>query len=114
MYKHGYIKEKKKNDALDVDLQSLLILYNTGNNKYQGFIDTVVEEVIEETGNNPYVEPMIIYSTIDTKAQDVVNNVVASDDNFKDNVIQTGIAITSSKDGSIVAVGNGRNRNGAR
>ena len=41
---------------------------------YQGFIDTVVQEVIDKTGNNPYSVPMDIYTTMDTSKQNVINN----------------------------------------
>lgn len=114
MYKHGYISEEQLNDELDIDIRTLLIKENKSLNKYQGFIDTVVEEVITDTGLNPYNTSMIIKTTLDSKVQDAVNNVMSNKNNFKDNIIEAGLAITGTQDGSILAVGTGRKRNGQR
>ena len=57
---------------------------------------------------------MIIQTTLDTKVQDAVNDVMSNKKNFKDDTIQAGIAVTSVADGSIMAIGGGRNRTGAR
>ena len=46
----------------------------TSTNQYQGFIDTVVQEIIDKTGNNPYDVSMTIYTTMDKSRQDVINN----------------------------------------
>jgi len=115
MYRHGYISEEQLNDAKNISVSSMLIGEDTSTvNKYQGFIDTVVDEVIDDTGLNPYSTPMIIQTTLDTTVQDAVNNVMNNTNNFKDDVIQAGIAVTSTTDGSILAIGAGRNKTGAR
>lgn len=117
MYKHGYITEEQKNLANNVSVQSLLLPKNqiSNNNEYQAFVDTVVEEVIKKTGNNPYNVPMLIYTTMDSDKQKVLNDIMnGSLVEFPNDVVQNGIAITSVKDGSVVAVGAGRNRVGER
>lgn len=114
MYKHGYITEEQLNDALNISVSSMLIKKSSGVNKYQSFIDTVTEEIIKDKGISPYNVPMIIQTTLDTSVQDAVNNVMNNSKNFKDDVIQAGIVITSTADGSILAIGGGRNRTGAR
>ena len=114
MYRHGYINEEQRDDAKSITVESMLDTDKENNNAYQDFIDTVVEEVIQETGNNPYTVPMVIYTTLDPDVQTTVNKIMNNSKNFKDNVIQTGIAITSSEDGSILAIGAGRNKTGVR
>jgi penicillin-binding protein 1A len=114
MYKHDYITEEEMNDAKAISVESLLKDQNTKKNIYQNFIDTLVENVISDTGLNPYSTPMIIYSTMDPQVQDAVNSTMNNTNNFKDSVIQAGIAITSSDNGSILGVGAGRNKSGAR
>ena len=114
MYKHGYITETQLNDELDITIDSLLVKKTDTNTKYQGFIDTVVEEVINDTGLNPYTVPMVIQTTLDENAQDAIDNVMNNKKNFKDDIIQAGLAITSSTDGSILGIGAGRKRTGAR
>ncbi len=111
MLKHGYITLEQYYDELKVDVQSLLTNHVI-ENKYQGFIDTVVNDVITKTGFSPYDVSMEIYTTLDPKVQDAVDEVFNNPNNFKDDIIQAGLAITSSVDGSIVAIGNGRNRSG--
>lgn len=113
MNRHGYINDEQKEDAKSITVASLLDTTKESN-EYQDFIDTVVDQVIEETGLNPYTTPMIIYTTMDTKVQNTVNKIMKNNKNFKDKTIQAGIAVTSSKDGSILGIGGGRNKSGAR
>ncbi len=114
MYKHEYITKEQLQDSLNISVSSMLVGKKSHLNKYQGFIDTVTKEVIKDTGLNPYNVPMIIQTTLDPTVQDAVNDVMDNKKNFKDDVIQAGIAVTSSSDGSILAIGGGRNRTGAR
>ena len=117
MYKHGYITKEQQKLANSVSVESLLLPKSEvkSNNEYQAFVDTVVEEIIDKTGNNPYNVPMLIYSTMDTDKQKVMNSIMNGElVKFPNDVVQNGIAITSVKDGSIVAIGAGRNRVGDR
>ena len=116
MVKHGYITQEEADQANDVSIQSMLTnKAGESANEYQGFIDTVIEDVKEKTGNDPYNTPMLIYSTMDKDAQNVINNLYKGEYyTWKNDVIQAGIAVTSVKDGSIAAVGAGRNRVGER
>jgi penicillin-binding protein 1A len=112
MYKHGYITEDEMNDAKSISVESL-IAPNTGSslNKYQTYIDAVVNEVKDDTGMNAYTTPMEIQTTLDTNIQDVLINLNNGDYyTFINNVIQVGIAITDTNDGSVVAVDGGRNQ----
>ena len=117
MYKHGYITKEQKDMANSVSVQSLLLPKDqvVSTNEYQAFVDTVVEEVIKKTGNNPYNVPMLIYTTMETEKQKTINQIMNGElVDFPNDVVQNGIAITSVKDGSIVAIGAGRNRVGER
>lgn len=117
MYRHGYINEQQLEDAKAISVEST-IQKQTGKelNKYQSFIDTVVEEVIEDTGLNPYNVPMTIQTTLNTKIQDVLNalNNQELGYKFRDDVIQVAIIVTDTKDGSILAVDGRRNQTGER
>src|SRR5574344_235864 len=112
MVKHGYITEEQCDDAKAISVDSL-IAENKGAslNQYQSYIDAVVEEVIDDTGMNPYTTPMEIQTTLDPDTQDVLNKLNNGDYyTWINNVIQVGIAITNTKDGSVVAVDGGRNQ----
>lgn len=118
MCRHGYITEEQRDIAKSIPVESMLIERTSRLSKYIGFIDTVVEEVIDRTkspsnprGDDPYNVSMKIYTTLDPKRQDVVNDVSNGVTyTFKNEVAQTGIAVVSAKDGSIVAIGAGRNK----
>lgn len=115
MVKHGYITQDEADAANAVSIESMLTeKISESQNEYQGFIDTVIEDVKDKTGNDPYNTPMLIYSTMDRDFQDVINAAYNEGSLWKNDVVQTGIGVTSVKDGSIIAVGAGRNRQGER
>lgn len=114
MVRHGYITEEEKQMANSVSIESML----AGNDKgspYQGYIDTVIEEVEKKTGNHPAQVSMKIYTALDRDIQDGINSVLNGESytGWADDKIQAGIAITNVNDGTIVAIGAGRNRDAA-
>ena len=109
MVRHGYITEEEANTAKEIEVQDIVNKQTSSINKYQGFIDTVVQEVIDRTGNNPYEVSMDIYSTMVRKKQDVINNFY-NKHKFKDKKVQVGIGVIDNKTGAIIAVGAGRNK----
>ncbi len=113
MVRHGYITKDEASDAAAIPIQSLLKIEDkttTTNKGYQAFIDYVLQDVEEKTGSNPAQVPMTIYTTLDRSIQDVI---VAFENGelykFTDDKVQNGIAVTSTIDGSVVALGPGRN-----
>lgn len=115
MERHGYITEKERKIAEEIPVESYLASSSSSTNpslnKYQGFVDTVVQEVIDKTGNNPYNASMEIYSTMDKDKQDAINDLYAGKTyTFVDNKVQLGITAIDNDTGAIVAVGAGRNK----
>ncbi|HOP65428.1 MAG TPA: transglycosylase domain-containing protein [Bacilli bacterium] len=114
MVRHGYITEEEAEKAKSISVESL-ITDQTSQSEYQALIDTVVSEVQERTGYDAYYTPMEIYTTFDLEQQDAVNGIMNSETyTFVNDVVQMGIAVTSVEDGSITAIGAGRNRVGER
>lgn len=114
MVRHGYITKDEANMAKKVTIESLLVGAN-GDTEYQGFIDVVVKEVEDLTGDNPYTVPMKIYTTMERSIQDGINSVLSNSEWYwKDDLVQAGIAVVNVETGAISAVGNGRNRTGVR
>ncbi len=111
MVRHGYISEEEKEFAESIPVESLLIVRKTDlSSEYQAFINLVIEQVIEETGDDPRQVPMNIYTTLDLKVQNVLNSLAKGElYKFRDDVVQYGMAITSTQDGSITAISPGRN-----
>lgn len=110
MVKHGYITAEEKELAESISIPSMLVEYDDTKNEMQAFIDYLLKDVEEKTGNNPYTTPMKIYSTIDSKAQAILTALENGElYKFKDDVVQIGVALTNVKDGSIIALSGGRN-----
>lgn len=82
--------------------------------KYQGYVDTVIEEVKEKYKVDPYKVPLEIYTYFDPERQDVINSIYdgSSGYEFKDDAIQLGMAVLNNSDGSLVAIGSRRNHEG--
>ena len=116
MVRHGYITKDEATMAKKVTIESLLANNNT-ETEYQGFIDVVVKEVEELTGENPYTTPMKIHTTMEKSIQDGINSILSNNEWYwkNDELVQAGIAVVNVETGAISAVGNGRNRpNGVR
>lgn len=109
MVRHGYITETEATAAKKIKVSKILKKQNSRVNEYQGFIDTVVAEVIERTGNNPYEVSMDIYSTMVRSKQDGINKFYKNW-KFKDKKVQVGIGVIDNDSGAIIAVGAGRNK----
>jgi penicillin-binding protein 1A len=113
MVKHGYITQEEADNAASIPIESLLATStneSTSDNGYQAFIEYVLDDVKEKTGVDPQVTPMAIYTTMDKSVQDVVTQIENGElYTYVDDLVQNGIAITSTVDGSIVALGGGRN-----
>ena len=122
MKRHGYISDEECEAAKKIHVKDLIReKSNSGVNPNVSFIDTVVDEVIKRTGNNPYNVSMVIHTTMVPEKQNVVNDITngefskyGQDFKYKNEYSQVGIAVTSVKDGSIVAIGGGRNKTSER
>lgn len=114
MVRHGYITEEEAEIAKNIKIESLLVGIKD-KTEYQGYVDNISKEVQELTGYDPSVVPMKIYTTMEKGIQDGLNNILKSDRWYwKDDSVQTGIAIINVKTGAIAALGAGRNRNGQK
>ena len=118
MLRHGYIDKNEYDIAKKMTVEKIVIpkeqsVYSSGEvSEYQSFIDTVVDEVKEKTGKNPYSASMIIYTTLDTSIQDYLNGIMNGETfNWENDDVQAGVAVVNVKDGSISAIGGGRNVN---
>lgn len=113
MVTHGYITEEEKDAALNISIESLLkddTTNATATNSYQASIDYIIDDVIEKTGKDPREESMKIYTTIDISIQDSLTKLENGElFTFYNDYDQEGTAITSTEDGSIVALSGGRN-----
>jgi penicillin-binding protein 1A len=118
MVRHGYITEEEREIASKLDVKKLLNSKKADgsdqiDSRYRDFIDTVIEDVKEKTGENPYTTPMLIYTTMDASKQEYITNIMnGSNFNWENDKVQAGIAVIDNNTGAIVAVGAGRHRDG--
>src|SRR5574344_119736 len=113
MNRHGYISDEEYEAAKAISVKSLLVTNSSTANLNQGFIDTVVEEVKDRTGKDPYLVPMKIYSTMIQSKQDVINNIYSGNSyKWPNDNVQASLAVVDNKTGAIIAIGAGRNRKG--
>ena len=116
MKRHGYITEEEEELANSIPVESLTkdasgASSSSGKNPYQGYIDTVVDELEDKYNVNPYKTSLLIYTNMDRSKQDGVNRVFNSESyTWVDDVIQSGVSVLDSQTGKILAVGAGRNR----
>ena len=109
MLRHGYITQEEYEAAKSVNIEDLLVgIENTGISEYIGFIDTVVSDVKDKTGNNPDLVSMTVYTTLDPEKQKGINNIYNTY-NFKNEYSELGMVIEDVPTGAIVAIGTGRN-----
>ena len=114
MKRHNYINDDEYKAAMELTVDKLIKpKKETADQDFQSFIYTVVDETIEKTGLNPYEVPMKIYTTMDRNKQQHVENILAGTYpgyKWQNDVVQAGIAVLSAENGSIAAIGAGRNR----
>ena len=111
MKRHGYITDTEYEMAKKMKVEDMLVGNTKTLNKYQGFVDTVVQEVIDRTGNDPATTSMVIYTTLDTERQDVIEGIYNGDTyTWKNDIVQAAMAVIDVNDGSIAAIGAGRNK----
>ena len=115
MLRHGYISKDEYNIAKEMTVEKIVIpqeesIYSNGQvSPYQSFIDTVVEEVKDKTGLNPYTTSMTIYTTMDKSFQDYINDIMSGETyDWENDVVKAGIAVINVKDGSVSALGGNR------
>lgn len=111
MQRHGYITSEECENAKATKVEDMINKGGKAKNKYQGFINTVVEEAKKRTGKNPYNVSMKIYSTMIPSKQDAVNDIYDGVSyTWPNDAIQAGIAVTDVDTGALIAVGTGRNK----
>ena len=117
MQRHGYITEEEKEIAENSPITSYIKKTQTYGtySEYQGYIDTVVEELENEYDLNPYTTPLKIYTAMNRSKQDFVNKVMNGEAwKWENENAQAGVVMTDSASGEVLAVGAGRNKNSER
>ena len=105
MERHGYISKEEKEAAQKISVESLLNK-NITSNKYQSFIDTM----LDEKGYDPYKESLEIYTTLDSARQENLENLIDKEYKFENEKLQVALTATDTHTGQIKAIYSGRYR----
>lgn len=116
MHYHGYISDTEYELAKSVRVENLLsgisVNFEETNSDYQQYIDVVINEIIEETGLNPYSNSMKVYTNMEPKMQDIVNDIQNEEEytgiKFTSDLEQDAIVILNNQTGAVIAIGGGR------
>ena len=115
MVKHGYITQEEADAANAIPITSLLKNQNKEGVAYISYIDTVIDELMNKRGINPYITPVEIYTNMDKERQQKVDAIFNGETyTWKDDKIQSGAAVIDVDTGKIVAVGGGRFKSSPR
>ena len=113
MERHGYITKEEREIASKMTVDTLLANEHEsieGENEYQAFMDTVLEE-LDKDGIDPYSDAYEIYTTMHRAKQDHINKIMNGETwDWKDDKVTAGIAVVDVANGNIVAVGGGRDK----
>lgn len=116
MYQHGKISKAEMETAKKISVESTLKKdeERTANNqKYDSFIDVVIDEVEALGEYNVFTDGLKIYTTLDPNAQEHVEKILNGEASvkFPDEEMQAGLTLLDTKSGAIRAIGGGRNQN---
>lgn len=119
MRDHGYLNEEEYQLALSVKVEDQLagensVILQEGN--YQDYIDAVLNEAQQITGEDPYYTGMQIYTALEPSVQSAIESVEQSTSGiaFINDLQQIGIVSMNNRTGEIVGLGGGRNYYGVR
>ncbi|MBR2676302.1 MAG: transglycosylase domain-containing protein [Solobacterium sp.] len=116
---HGYITDDELKLAKGIKVEDTLVgdvREATEDSQYQSYIDVVLEEAMELTGSDPTVRGMSIYTHLNRQMQEEVETIQNGESTvvFPDDLIQVAMISMDNRNGAIVAIGGGRNYDGAR
>ncbi|MBE6127655.1 MAG: penicillin-binding protein [Erysipelotrichaceae bacterium] len=119
MVRHGYISEEECQLAKGVKVEDMLVgegYISSINTKYQAYVDAVIEEVIEMTGEDPARIGMEIYTALEPEIQIEIESIEngSSGISFPNSSMQTGIVAMNNQNGEVVGIGGGRYYSGIR
>jgi penicillin-binding protein 1A len=119
MHQHGKISQEEMEQAQAVPVTESLVSEEKREersvDKYQAFIDVVIDEVAELGDYNLFTDGLKVYTTVDPNAQERVEAILAGEAiDFEyparfEELMQAGITLLDTQTGEIRAIGGGRN-----
>ena len=116
MVMHGYISETEADLAKSIRIEDMLSgvsdNFQEVNEKYQAYIDAVIDEVEEVTGESPYNVGMEIHTNMNAYMQEYIYDMQNEEEyvgiTFPNEQCQSAIVVLDNQNGAIEALGAGR------
>lgn len=116
MKENGKISKEQYDQAVATPVTDGLIAHDNNVNSndkalvYDSFVTMVLKEVQEKTGLDPYNDGLTIQTTIDSKAQQRLYDIVNTNDyiQYVNDKIQNAVVMLDTKTGAVRAVNGGR------
>ena len=116
MKENGKITKEQYDQAVATPITDGLIAHDNNVNSndkalvYDSFVTMVLKEVQEKTGLDPYNDGLTIETTIDSKAQQRLYDIVNTNDyiQYVNDKIQNAVVMLDTKTGAVRAVNGGR------
>ncbi len=113
MVLHEFISEEEAELTKEIPLSSYLNInqsFNQTETEFTDYVNTVVNEVKDTTGMDPYVKPMQIYTNMDPVLQEHLNSIKYGD-YYADKKVQIAVAVVDNSNGTVAGVISGRESN---
>ena len=119
MKENGKITKEQYDQAVATPVTEGLIAHDNSVNSndkalvYDSFVTMVLKEVQDKTGLDPYNDGLTIETTIDSKAQQRLYDIVNTNDyiQYVNDKIQNAVVMLDTKTGAVRAVNGGRKQN---
>ena len=105
MVRHGYITKEEAELANSIPVTSLIISNSSNQSAYQGYIDTLCDEIEKKYGLDPNKTSMLIYTNMNRKKQDGINDIISGKSYaWIDDYVQAGAVVLDSQTGKVEAI----------
>ena len=116
---HGYITEDELRLSKAIKVEDTLVGEHrkvSEDSQYQSYLDAVLEEAMALTGCDPTVKGMKIYTYLNRTMQETVEAIQNEETNviYPDELMQVAMISMDNRNGAVIAIGGGRNYDGAR
>ena len=116
MKENGKITKEQYDEAIATPITEGLIAHDNNVNSndkalvYDSFVTMVLKEVQDKTGLDPYNDGLTIETTVDSKAQQKLYDIVNTTDyiEYIDDKIQNAVVMIDNKTGAVRAINGGR------
>lgn len=105
MVRHGYITKEEAELANSIPVTSLIISNSSNQSAYQGYIDTLCDEIEKKYGLDPNKTSMLIYTNMNRKKQDGINDIISGKSyTWINDYVQAGAVVLDSQTGKVEAI----------